>query len=178
MTVPPSPGFPPDPRRQPLAYEPAQYDPRRLDSPIARLVCWTVITLCVAFLIVSQYLPQLRGKKSASGPGGQSTAMQQFQMEFAARYAVGTHALFHKMQGAGPDPSLQLVDALRAEATTAADRFEVAIVVGEIQGPAEALKELEKVRSSPPAGPATAVTTAPSIEPIPGTLPTTVPSGV
>src|SRR5689334_12275062 len=129
MTVPPSPGFPANPPPpSPLGYEPAQHDPRRMDSPIGRLVCWMIIALCVAFLIVSQYLPQLRGKKSASGPGGQSTAMQQFQMEFAARYAVGTHALFNKMQGTGTDPSAQLIEALRAEAATATDRFEVAIV--------------------------------------------------
>src|SRR5213080_182866 len=129
----------------PLDYQPVQEDPRRFESPVARIVAWTVIVASVAFVITAQYLPQIRGKKSANGPGGSAAVMQQLQIEFSARYAVGLRTLVKNIQNTGPDPTAQLVPQLRQQATTNLDRFEVAITLGELQGPAAALKELEKV---------------------------------
>src|SRR5437016_1122878 len=105
----------------PLDYQPVQDDPRRFESPVARAVAWGVIAVSVAFVITAQYLPQIRGKKSPTGPGGTAAVMQQLQMEFSARYAVGLHLLVKNIQSAGPDPAAQLVPQLRQQATTNLD---------------------------------------------------------
>ena len=100
----------------PLDYQPVQDDPGRFESPVARIVAWAVIVASVAFVITAQYLPQIRGKKSATGPGGPAAVMQQLQTEFSARYAVGLHTLVKNIQSAGPDAAAQLVPQHRQQA--------------------------------------------------------------
>src|SRR4051794_32756286 len=176
MTVPPTTPLNQPPGQQPLSYESVQTDPRRMESPIGRLVCWTIIWLCVGFIVVAQYLPQIRGKKPAAGPGGDSP-IQQFQMSFVARYVVGSNAALKKMGQAKPELAAALADQLRQTAKTNLDRFETAIVVGELLGPSAALEELDKIKppTAPGAGAGGATTSTSTTGSIATTAPTTVP---
>jgi membrane protease YdiL (CAAX protease family) len=123
-------------------------DPRHRPQPVARAVAWLVIIASVAFVITAQYWPEIRGGSRASVNAGPA-AMQQFQLEFASRYAVGAHALFEKMKGAaGQDPGKALADQLRQQAQSNLDHFKLAIVLGELRGPDAALHELDTVHAA------------------------------
>src|SRR5690348_5817438 len=95
------------------------------------VVSWIVILLCVGFIVLAQYIPEIRGRKRAA-PGG---AIQEAQLEMVARYAVGFHQLFKGLTpqattaATSPttqrhaDPTAQMAQMVDKEAKGPLDEF-------------------------------------------------------
>jgi membrane protease YdiL (CAAX protease family) len=130
--------------------------PRRPVWP--SVVSWIVILLCVAFIVLGQYVPEILGRKRAASAG----PMQEAQLEFVARYAVGANHLLKSLAPAATtakssttaatapsDPAVQIAQIMGKQAKGPLDEFHSAITSGELLGREAALKQLDAIKPEP-----------------------------
>ncbi|HEX9733542.1 MAG TPA: CPBP family intramembrane glutamic endopeptidase [Thermoanaerobaculia bacterium] len=110
---------------------------------------WAVlVTLAVAIFVLTLLAPP---PEDAGGTAGG------LELQLQGRYAVGVDALFEPL-GGGLARSMtgQLLEQLRAEATTIDERLCLVPVVAELDGPEEALEDIESLRAEDGLEPAAA----------------------
>lgn len=127
--------------------------PVNADPPPARphpawpgWVAWGVIALAVAFVLLSQAAPELRGRKARTG-----TADAQFIL--VGKYSVGAHTLTSVSRGPATQttqPSASATDValirqLDEVAKSDRNRIQAAVVAGELLGSSAALQRLDQL---------------------------------
>ena len=147
--------LPPHPAQTPIDYSPPHlHHPawRRAGPtpPYSRrslVLSWTIILLCVGFVVVGVNLaPQIRGKSGKPRRDDAASVVSSAQLRSSARVAVAQNALLpqqkQQQQQSIVASSLAQLDEL---AQTPDDRLRVAIVAGELVGKEAALERINRL---------------------------------
>ena len=131
----------PDPAN-PTTIAPPLPPARRPWSP-AEIAAWAVILIVVAFIAF----------RAAASQRDQAAAIEpEITLPMMSQYALGVHLLYTQMDSAATLDAIdaKLLSELDRTAKTPADRFRVAILAGELQGPAEALARMKSLADEDP----------------------------
>lgn len=106
-------------------------------SPAIAALAWAVILGVVAIVGFSNW--------RASRTVDRTQALGEYQFVIASRIAIGSHSLLSGWQVMSGSAATQMIDHVRAAALTPADKLRAICVVGDVEGPDAAMRELDHV---------------------------------